>query len=873
MSNTKQEEKNTEVEVKEEINNSNKTSTVEKRNTTRKRPTKTESSENKQTEKTIDISPFVSNPEGNIYAIKNLPEEFVATLFAWVSRSPKSFKEHLQIALKEFDIEVPKQDTFTSLDKKAKDFHEKWTVGYGHSCYDEKTEVLTEKGFKNWFSVNDDDKLASVNPDSLEVEYLKPVKLIEEPYTGPMYKVDRNRIDMMVTPNHKVFAWPRHKIKEFETRKYQLINAEDLKDKCYKVRLGGLNWNGDVSDTLYGYPIEPLLQLFGFFIGDGYIDTRTKHSVQFHIKKQRKIDYLYSLCEQLGLSISANKNYKFYITSNNNDIGDILSKCYDENREKQIPDNLLELDSTILHYLFDGLMNSDGSKDHRNGSMVYDTSSKTLADQVQHLVLLLGWSSYLSYERPAQSENHKDGWRLFITKKLLESMVNKVQYDIFDDWEDYSGLVYCAELPKYHTLIVRRNGRVHISGNSVAEHAVAHVGIENVSRLASADLELSNTFYSITEYSQRYQKPKRGDWHNPFKKNSKEHKEFEQSMNECFDSFEKLIDGVLKDLCQKEGIPFKTEKTETVEIIRKRKALEKLAFEDARYVLPLAMYTQLGMTANGRAWRDGLAKLETSKYTEVQDMRKALKEEITKVLPVLLKYADASPYQKKHQSVIESNFNSTQDDQALQRDVKVLIVSLERLEVLNILALYYVQQSNIPYSVALNRARELDYEKRNQIIEQLLFDMKHFDTAPEAFKSVNYQVELKVSEANWHQLLRHNRKTDFIFAGPSMQNGLVIPPRIKAAGLEHLLVNLHENVFAQYVSFVEKGFDQEADYLVLNAHKRRVVANFDLMEVYHLINLRTSDEAQWDIKNTFNELYDVLSQYHPHLMKQAKRRI
>lgn len=539
MSNTKQEENNTEVVVKEEINDSKKTSSAEKK--TRKKSADIDSLKNKQTEAPVDISPFVSNPEGNIYAIKNLPEEFVATLFAWVSRSPKSFKEHLQMALKEFDIEVPKQDTFTSLDKKAKDFHEKWTVGYGHS--------------------------------------------------------------------------------------------------------------------------------------------------------------------------------------------------------------------------------------------------------------------------------------------------------------------------------------------SVAEHAVAHVGIENVSRLASADLELSNTFYSITEYSQRYQKPKRGDWHNPFKKNSKEHKEFEQSMNECFDSFEKLIDGVLKDLCQKEGIPFKTEKTETVEIIRKRKALEKLAFEDARYVLPLAMYTQLGMTANGRAWRDGLAKLETSKYTEVQDMRKALKEEITKVLPVLLKYADASPYQKKHQSVIESNFNSTQDDQALQRDVKVLIVSLERLEVLNILALYYVQQSNIPYSVALNRARELDYEKRNQIIEQLLFDMKHFDTAPEAFKSVNYQVELKVSEANWHQLLRHNRKTDFIFAGPSMQNGLVIPPRIKAAGLEHLLVNLHENVFAQYVSFVEKGFDQEADYLVLNAHKRRVVANFDLMEVYHLINLRTSDEAQWDIKNTFNELYDVLSQYHPHLMKQAKRRI
>src|SRR5690606_11034552 len=161
-----------------------------------------------------------------------------------------------------------------------------------------------------------------------------------ESYTGQMYKVNRNRVDMLVTPNHKVFAWPRHKIKEFQTRKYQLIEAQDLKDKCYKVKLGGLHWKGDVTATMYGYPIEPLLKFFGFFIGDRHIDPRMKHAINFHIKESRKVKYLYSLCEQLGLTISANKNDKYYITSPNNNIGDIMAKCYDDEQEKQIPNEL-----------------------------------------------------------------------------------------------------------------------------------------------------------------------------------------------------------------------------------------------------------------------------------------------------------------------------------------------------------------------------------------------------------------------------------------------------------------------------------------------------------------------------------------------------
>lgn len=41
------------------------------------------------------LARFVSNLDENVYAIYNLPEEVVAVIFAYVSRSPRSFRENL----------------------------------------------------------------------------------------------------------------------------------------------------------------------------------------------------------------------------------------------------------------------------------------------------------------------------------------------------------------------------------------------------------------------------------------------------------------------------------------------------------------------------------------------------------------------------------------------------------------------------------------------------------------------------------------------------------------------------------------------------------------------------------------------------------
>ncbi len=92
------------------------------------------------------LSRHVSSLEKDIYALKNLPPEVVSVLFAYVSRSPASFRDNLLKLLKGGKL-LPKgsfkeaTDYFGAASEKASAFHEKWVVGFGHSSVAEHAVV------------------------------------------------------------------------------------------------------------------------------------------------------------------------------------------------------------------------------------------------------------------------------------------------------------------------------------------------------------------------------------------------------------------------------------------------------------------------------------------------------------------------------------------------------------------------------------------------------------------------------------------------------------------------------------------------------------------------------------------------------------
>lgn len=87
------------------------------------------------------VSPYVTNLDGNVFALKNLPEEVVSFLFARYSRSPLSLRDDLANMLTDEATEgliAPATASVTSnLTNKAAAFADKWIVGYGHSSVSE----------------------------------------------------------------------------------------------------------------------------------------------------------------------------------------------------------------------------------------------------------------------------------------------------------------------------------------------------------------------------------------------------------------------------------------------------------------------------------------------------------------------------------------------------------------------------------------------------------------------------------------------------------------------------------------------------------------------------------------------------------------
>lgn len=149
------------------------------------------------------LKKHVTDIDANIYCIKNLPEEVVAVIFAYVSRSPLSFRRNLLKLLQEGDLLVSDVVDLYGEEyagqkqarEKAQQFHDKWVVGYGHSSVAEHADlkfaledvsILATKAIE-------DNRLGRYTEKSTRYvkfdkqHYHKPAKLMADPELGRLY--------------------------------------------------------------------------------------------------------------------------------------------------------------------------------------------------------------------------------------------------------------------------------------------------------------------------------------------------------------------------------------------------------------------------------------------------------------------------------------------------------------------------------------------------------------------------------------------------------------------------------------------------------------------------------------------------------------
>lgn len=331
-------------------------------------------------------------------------------------------------------------------------------------CYDSETEVLTDRGFVRWPDVVPSDKLYTFDPTKNEAFYERPSALQYFDHSGPMYRVEHGGVDLLVTINHKMFVKTIERKPDGRQgwqRVWRLETANNLGDRSmvrYRkhARLG-ITSLPNFDSLGFGTIIDKFafLEFVGFFIGDGNATGTRANSVSFHLKKDRKVHYLRSLCARLEWDLAELASNQFVVRGKN--FRSVFSQFYDADGVKFMPRWATELPGTLASLLLEGMKNSDGTR--KRGTWELSTTSAQVRDAVEILAVHAGESS----STYTSDSNGRVCYRIAFHSRMREPVINQGQRNT--SVTEYTGKVYCATT-RTGVLLVRRNGKVVLSGNS-----------------------------------------------------------------------------------------------------------------------------------------------------------------------------------------------------------------------------------------------------------------------------------------------------------------------------------------------------------------------------------------------------------------------
>jgi DNA-directed RNA polymerase beta subunit len=366
-------------------------------------------------------------------------------------------------------------------------------IGDKFACYDIETEVLTQEGWKYMGEISPDDHVACLI-DHKRLEYLQPTEVQGYAYEGDMYHVDSCKVNLMVTPNHRMFTGSVHR------KNYKMQEAREIYGKARSYRINVDEWEPKDPTSMFhlpGYEELPGIDLdmeawclfFGIWIAEGscticYYPTGgiSTRSVNIAANKPRVQEQLEKCMGILGLkwNMHMSKGELVRWSCNDRRLIYYLKPLSVGAINKSLPEWCFKLDMHHSRKLIEGMILGDGCYMKGTTTERYYTSSVKLRDDFQRLCVHAGWGCnyYLKSEAGTESmclgkviTTNADYWSLTVCKTQTNPLVNKYlskdKEKQQDSWVPYNGPVYCCTVPTEDGIIlVRRRGKPTFCGNS-----------------------------------------------------------------------------------------------------------------------------------------------------------------------------------------------------------------------------------------------------------------------------------------------------------------------------------------------------------------------------------------------------------------------
>jgi len=296
-----------------------------------------------------------------------------------------------------------------------------------HHCYHPTMEVFTARGWIKWSDCLEEETFMVPNPvdHTLSPEKLPLIKfkVIDE----TMEDYFNSRMSYRVTSNHKMW------FKKKNEPEYRLFNADEM-PRWGHFESGAAFHTKATDDTEFWHG-----QLLGFSLGDG---GGTGYGLSFHLKKDRKKEYLRNVLHKLNIAYTENKSAThdeatvFYLGA------EIIKEwiqpfynpqCRAENKQLL---NIPELTGSFAHGILDGLINSDGhTNSSRKDRVEFSSKSEALVKLFCDLATVSNYDAH--FDKP-------QGGTFRAKAVLSEGRTSLEARKQYFSTSKYTGSVYCT---------------------------------------------------------------------------------------------------------------------------------------------------------------------------------------------------------------------------------------------------------------------------------------------------------------------------------------------------------------------------------------------------------------------------------------------
>jgi thymidylate synthase ThyX len=431
---------------------------------------------------------------------------------------------------------------------------------------------------------------------------------------------------------------------------------------------------------------------------------------------------------------------------------------------------------------------------------------------------------------------------------------------------------------------------------SIADLAHLAFAIEKLSILAAIVL-VDEQRWDGQERSTRYQNFKKSGYFIPdFGSDDAARAEYCATSDFLFAEYEAFTQEMLRYYTAKIPRPEAMAEDQYTRTLRAR------AFDNSRYLLPLATNTSLGQIVNARTLETQISRLLSSPYVEVRHLGALLKdaasnaaynvqseslrplvEEIkavnpelgakaeqqlmrpTRVAPTLVKYATASEYESRTRTELEHAAAELMAGGPLDAAKLVDLVEDGPPEV-EIAATLIYSACYHSYRQVTERVQALTAKQRSEIID---LGMQHRGQHDELLRSFHagqqFKFDILMDVGGFRDMHRHRRCTQ-IEQGFTRHHGYDTPPDIKEAGLDVRYTTAIQKAIHATAKFDSTG-THAGLYLLPMAFRKRTLFKMDFAEALYIAELRSGPAGHFSYRNVAYAMYEEVARKHPSLAK------